>query len=115
DFTITDSRIWYQSVSGETRRLDIEQLRWSNRGKQHLAEGTVSIADVSLNSLLVSANFKDYGSLLDVSGEFYVSAQDLSVTPWLTTYMKDASGIESGRVSLNAWLTLKHSQPNYAD
>ncbi|MGR5207518.1 YhdP family protein [Vibrio sp. PNB23_22_7] len=114
DFTITDSRIWYQSVSGETRRLDIEQLRWSNRGKQHLAEGTVSIADVSLNSLLVSANFKDYGSLLDVSGEFYVSAQDLSVTPWLTTYMKDASGIESGRVSLNTWLTLKHSQPNYA-
>ncbi|MGR5133963.1 YhdP family protein [Vibrio alfacsensis] len=114
DFTITDSRIWYQSVSGETRRLDIEQLRWSNRGKHHLAEGTVSIADASLNSLLVSANFKDDGSLLDVSGEFYVSAQDVSVTPWLTTYVQEASGLESGRVSLNTWLTLKHSQPNYA-
>lgn len=70
DFTITDSRIWYKSVSGETRRLDIEQLRWSNQGKHHLAEGTVSIADASLNSLLVRANFKDYGSLRDVSGEF---------------------------------------------
>ncbi|MCV5244735.1 hypothetical protein OFC58_29505, partial [Escherichia coli] len=62
DFTITDSRIWYKSVSGETRRLDIEQLRWSNQGKHHLAEGTVNIADVRLNSLLVSANFKDHGS-----------------------------------------------------
>ncbi|BBM63684.1 DUF3971 domain-containing protein [Vibrio alfacsensis] len=114
DFTITDSRVWYKSVSGETRRLDIAQLRWSNRGKHHLAEGTVSIADASLNALLVSANFRDYGSLLDISGEFYVSAQDVSVTPWLTTYVQDASGIESGRVSLNTWLTLEHSQPHYA-
>ncbi|MDF5094255.1 hypothetical protein P3601_25335, partial [Vibrio parahaemolyticus] len=39
DFTISDSRIWYKSVSGETRRLDIEQLRWSNQGKRHVAEG----------------------------------------------------------------------------
>ncbi|MDW1945416.1 hypothetical protein R7Q10_25725, partial [Vibrio sp. Vb0599] len=110
DFTITNSRVWYKSVSGETRRLDIEQLRWSNQGKRHLAEGTVSIADASLNSLLVNANFKDHGSLRDVSGEFYVSAQDVSVTPWLTTYMQEESGAESGKVSLNTWLTLKHSQ-----
>ncbi|MBR9788221.1 MAG: TIGR02099 family protein [Vibrionaceae bacterium] len=114
DFTITDSRIWYKSVSGETRRLDIERLRWSNQGKNHLAEGTVSIADARINSLLVSANFKDHGSLRDVSGEFYVSAQDVSVAPWLTTYMQAESGVESGKVSLNTWLTLKHSQPNYA-
>ncbi|MED5505907.1 MAG: hypothetical protein VYC54_15985, partial [Pseudomonadota bacterium] len=111
DFTITDSRIWYKSVSGETRRLDIEQLRWSNQGKHHLAEGTVSIADASLNSLLVRANFKDYGSLRDVSGEFYISAKDVSVTPWLTTHMQEQSGIESGKVSLNTWLTLRHSKP----
>nr|WP_319555276.1 YhdP family protein [uncultured Vibrio sp.] len=114
DFTITNSRIWYKSISGETRRLDIERLRWSNQGKHHLAEGTVSIADAKINSLLVSANFKDHGSLRDVSGEFYVSAQDVSVAPWLTTYMQAESGVESGKVSLNTWLTLKHSQPNYA-
>jgi len=114
DFTITDSRIWYKSISGETRRLDIELLRWSNQGKHHLAEGTVSIADASLNSLLVSANFKDFGSLRDVSGEFYVSAKDVAVTPWLTSYMQEQSGIESGKVSLDTWLTLRHSQPSYA-
>ncbi|MDK9778931.1 MULTISPECIES: YhdP family protein [Vibrio] len=114
DFTITKSQVWYKSISGETRRLDIEQLRWSNQGKHHLAEGTVSIADASLNSLLVRANFTDHGSLRDVSGEFYVSAQEVSVTPWLTTYMQNESGVESGKVSLNTWLTLRHSQPSYA-
>ncbi len=114
DFTITDSHIWYKSVSGETRRLDIERLRWSNQGEHHLAEGTVSIAEARLNSLLVNANFKDHGSLQDVSGEFYISAQDVSVAPWLTAYMQTESGIESGKVSLNTWLSLKHSQPSDA-
>ncbi|MCP5303601.1 MAG: TIGR02099 family protein [Pseudomonadales bacterium] len=114
DFTITDSRIWYKSVSGETRRLDIDQLRWSNQGKRHLAEGTVSISDAKINSLLVNANFRDHGSLRDVSGEFYISAQDVSVAPWLTSYMQSESGVESGKVSLNTWLTLKHSQPTDA-
>ncbi|MGP8308324.1 YhdP family protein [Vibrio sp. YIC-376] len=114
DFTITDSRIWYKSVSGETRRLDIDQLRWSNQGKRHLAEGTVSISDAKINSLLVNANFRDHGSLRDVSGEFYISAQDVSVTPWLTRYIQTESGVESGKVSLNTWLTLKHSQPRDA-
>jgi uncharacterized protein (TIGR02099 family) len=114
DFTITDSRIWYKSVSGETRRLDIDQLRWSNQGKRHVAEGTVSISDAKINSLLVNANFRDHGSLRDVSGEFYISAQDVSVAPWLTSYMQSESGIESGKVSLNTWLTLKNSQPRDA-
>ncbi len=114
DFSLADSNIWYQSVSGESRRLDIEQLRWSNRGEQHLAQGTVTIAETSLNALLVSANFVDHGSLSDISGEFYLSAQDVSVTPWLTQFMREESGIQSGSVSLNTWLTLKRSEPDYA-
>ena len=36
------------------------------------------------------------------------------MTPWLTTYMQNESGVESGKVSLNTWLTLRHSQPSYA-
>ncbi len=114
DFTITNSRIWYKSVSGETKRLDIERLRWSNQGARHLAEGTVNIAEAKINSLLVSADFIDHGSLRDVSGEFFVGAKDVSVAPWLTTSMQTESGIESGKVSLNTWLTLKHSQPHDA-
>ncbi|MDF2155641.1 YhdP family protein [Vibrio sp. CAU 1672] len=114
DFTIADSKIWYKSISGEERRLDIDQLRWSNQGRRHFAEGTVSIADAKLNSLQVSANFFDHGSLRDVSGEFYISALDVSVTPWLTHYIQTESGIESGKVSLNVWLTLSHSQPSDA-
>ncbi len=114
DFTLNRSQIWYRSISQEPRRLDIEQLRWRNRGCKHRVEGVVNIIEPSLNSLLVSANFTDFGSLRDISGEFFASAQNVSIGPWLTQHMQEESGIESGEISLNSWLTLEHGKPNDA-
>lgn len=111
DVTAKNSTLVYRTISDEERQLDIETLKWQNSGKHHLAEGVVSIKEANLNSLSVSANFVDGGSLADVTGEFYVSADSISVNPWLTHYMQAESGIESGTVSLNSWLTLRNSQP----
>ena len=111
DVTAKDSSLLYRSVSGEDRQLDIDILKWQNTDKHHLAEGVVSIKDANLNSLSVSANFIDGGSLTDVTGEFYVSADNISVKPWLTRYMQAESGVETGTVSLNSWLTLRNSKP----
>ncbi|MFV0449135.1 MAG: YhdP family protein [Vibrio sp.] len=111
NFSLIDSTILYQTIAGEIRQLDIAKLRWRNRGSRHFAEGEVSLADTSINSLLVSADFEDHGSLLDISGNFYVSADNLRVTPWLTRYVKEETGIERGRISFNAWMTLDHNQP----
>ena len=111
DVTAKDSSLLYRTISDEERQLDIETLKWQNSGKHHLAEGVVSIKDANLNSLSVSANFVDGGSLTDMTGEFYVSADSISVKPWLTRYMQAESGIETGTVSLNSWLTLRNSKP----
>lgn len=111
DFTLKNSAILYRTFAGDLRQLDIEKLRWQNQGLRHFAEGVVSIAGININSLLVSANFIDHGSLRDVSGDFYVSADKVRVLPWLTRYLKDQTGIQKGQVSLNAWATLEHNQP----
>ncbi|MBW3697227.1 TIGR02099 family protein [Vibrio sp. T187] len=111
DFTLKDSQIIYTAISGEERELDIEHLKWRNSGRHHLAEGVLSVADADLNSLSVSANFVDNGSLADVTGEFYISAEQVSVKPWLTRYIQTESGIETGNVSLNSWITLQNSKP----
>ncbi|CAH8227758.1 putative exported protein [Vibrio aestuarianus] len=111
DFALLDSTVFYQSVAGDIRQLDIERLRWQNNGAEHKAEGVVSIADTSINSLLVSANFEDHGSLLDISGNFYVSADNIKIGPWLTRYLKDETGIEKGNISFDGWLTAQHNQP----
>ncbi|MBC5831633.1 YhdP family protein [Vibrio metschnikovii] len=111
DFSIQDSTILYQTMAGDFRQLDVEKLHWKNRGRQHIAEGIISLADSEINSLKVSAHFKDHGSLRDVSGQFYISADKLRVRPWLTRYLADATGIERGLISFNAWVTLQHNQP----
>ncbi|MDR9826304.1 YhdP family protein [Vibrio sp. FNV 38] len=111
DFSLYDSRIAYRGIDGQFRSLDINKLRWSNRGKRHRAEGVVSISDAHLSELKVSANFYDHGSLSDVSGEFYVQAESMSVGPWLTDYLKKETGIISGQLSFAGWLTLANSKP----
>ncbi|MGC9491856.1 YhdP family protein [Vibrio genomosp. F10] len=111
DFSLLNSSIMYQAVDGGTRQLDIENLRWLNQGNLHKAEGTVSIADTALNSLQVSANFYDYGSLKDVSGEFYLAANNLRITPWIPSEWREKTGIEKGFVSFSSWITLEHGRP----
>lgn len=111
DFSLQNSTIQYQSLAGDMRQLDIDKLHWKNLGQRHLAEGVVSLADAELNSLKVSADFRDHGSLKDISGDFYVSADKLRVLPWLTRYLKNATGIQRGVVSFDGWMTLENSQP----
>lgn len=111
DFSLLDSTILFQGIDGAERQLDIAKLRWQNDGHHHLADGEISFADSNINSAKVKANFVDYGSLNNVSGEFYVSAQNVLVTPWLTKYLKTETGIDKGQLSFNAWLTLQHSKP----
>lgn len=114
DFSLLYSAIQYRSVAGEERQLDIEKLRWKNSGRRHRAEGVVSIAEKHINSLSVNADFIDHGSLQDVSGEFYVGAENLRITPWLTTYLQTQTGIDNGQISFNSWVTLEHSHPQDA-
>ena len=110
-FSLKNSTVYYQSLDGGTRKLDIDTLSWKNQGRRHRFQGLVSIADAKINSLHVNANFVDHGSLNNVSGEFYVSVHNVLVAPWLTKHLKLETGIEKGQVSFKSWLTLKNSQP----
>ncbi|MGF1750246.1 YhdP family protein [Vibrio cionasavignyae] len=108
-FSVVESTIFYQAISGEPRELDITNLQWRNENARHLAQGTVSIADANLDSLEVRADFIDNGSLSDVTGSFYVTLDKMSVSPWLTDETAKKTGITGGDTSLRAWLTLDKS------
>lgn len=110
-FSLTNSSIHFLTVDGSERELDIKKLKWRNDGRRHLADGEVSLANSNFNSAEVKANFVDHGSLKTVSGEFYVSVQNVLITPWLTQFIKNESGIEKGQVSFSSWLTLDRSKP----
>lgn len=114
EFSLVDSSIQYLAPNGEIRLVDIDNLRWENNGNQHRAEGVVSIAGVNLNKVSVIANFSEQGNLRYLDGRFFVSAENIRVTPWMPKYIKESTTIDSGRVSLNSWLTLKQGEPTDA-
>ena len=114
EFAVLDSQISFIGLDGEQRDLNIEYLRWQNNDHSHQAAGQVSLSDINLNSFEVRANFIDHGSLSDLSGSFYVAADNLLVTPWLTKYLQTETGIDEGKISFKGWLDLEHNQPRGA-
>ncbi|MFV0576279.1 MAG: YhdP family protein [Vibrio sp.] len=114
DFVLVDSSIQYLAPNGDVRMLDIARLRWKNSGSNHKAEGLVSLAGAHVNQFSVIADFNENGNLHKISGDFFVSAQNIRISQWLTKYIKDTTSIQSGRVSGNAWLTLKKGKPTDA-
>jgi len=111
DFSLQDASVRYQTFQGNIRSLDFKQLNWRNRGEQHKLEGSVSLGNGGSDNLAVKANFKDHGSILDVSGDFYAQAENIRVAPWLTKYLEDETGIDSGQVSFNSWFSFDRSKP----
>ena len=113
-FSVTDSKVLFTGIDGSPRELAISNLSWQNVGNRHIADGEVSLAHSNINSAIVRANFQDNGSFQDISGEFYLSAQNILITPWLTKHIQSETGIEKGQVSFSSWLTLTNSQPTNA-
>lgn len=111
DFNLIESKVSYQGYDGNTRIIDIEQLKWRNRGKSHKLEGSVSIANSQINSLAVKADFVDNSSIRDISGDFYLQADNIVVTSWLPPEWVEQTGIVSGKISLNSWFSVIDSQP----
>lgn len=111
-FSVVDSTIKYQSITGEPHLLSIEKLKWQNRDNKHRAEGRVSIVGTGVNSLHVGADFIDHGSFNDLSGQFYLQANQIELGPWLSQYLKKELGIRDGEISFDAWVDLSHSKPS---
>jgi uncharacterized protein (TIGR02099 family) len=111
NFSILNSTVRYRSFRGNIHQLKINTLKWRNNGNHHRLQGVVSVADTGINSLSVRAEFDHFDSFRDISGQFYVSSENVSIGPWLTRYLKNETGIQSGKMSFNAWLTLQHGKP----
>ena len=110
-FSVRDSEIHFRSLSGDEHQLDITSLKWKNIDGKHLADGVVGIANSELSQLKVIANFEEQGQLASINGDFYLQANKIPVVPFLDRYLKDETGIQSGFVSLESWITLKNGLP----
>lgn len=110
-FSVSDSKIYFRSLAGDEHQLDITSLKWKNINGKHLADGVVGIANSELSQLKVIANFEEQGQLSSINGDFYLQANKIPVVPFLDRYLKEETGIQSGLVSVESWITLKNGLP----
>lgn len=106
-FTLQHSQITLYTPSGKSQQLDISDLNWRNNTGHHLAEGTVSIANSHLSRLKVMADFSEQGDLSSITGQFYVQASKLAVTPWLHQTFANIADIKNSEVSFESWINVK--------
>lgn len=59
----------------------------------------------------MKADFVDNSSIRDISGDFYLQADNIVVTSWLPPEWVEQTGIVSGKISLNSWFSVIESQP----
>lgn len=111
NFSLEDSQVSFQTFTGEVKTIDIESLNWRNQENRHRGDGVVSIANTDINSLSVQVDFEETDDLSKLNGEFFIAADSLQVTPWLTRYLKKETGIDAGIVSFNSWFTLDNGEP----
>lgn len=110
-FDLRDSRIRFQTLSGQRAELAIPRLSWLNEKARHRAEGEVSLSSFTGQHGVVQVrlDLHDENGLLN-DGRIWLQANDVDVKPWLGQWMRDNTTLQSARFSLAAWLSLKEGE-----
>ncbi|MGD8108235.1 AsmA2 domain-containing protein YhdP [Pantoea sp. FN0302] len=110
-FDLRDSRIRFQTLSGQRAELAIPRLSWLNEKARHRAEGEVSLSSFTGQHGVVQVrlDLHDENGLLN-DGRIWLQADDVDVKPWLGQWMRDNTTLQSARFSLAAWLSLREGE-----
>ncbi len=110
-FDLRDSRIRFQTLSGQRAELSIPRLSWLNEKARHRAEGEVNLSSFTGQHGVVQVrlDLHDENGLLN-DGRIWLQADDVDLKPWLGQWMRDNTTLQSARFSLAAWLSLKEGE-----
>lgn len=103
-FQIRDSEFTLRIGTQAPRVIQIDSLTWRRQGEKRQANGFFRIPGVTANSLNFIADI--YGTeFRTLSGDFYVEAQQLDISPWLRQVTPN-SEIRRAEFNLQGWLSL---------
>ncbi|GAL06401.1 possible exported protein [Photobacterium aphoticum] len=114
-FSLRNSAITFLSPADERLTVDIQTLKWDTQHGQRRAEGVISIAGTHFSQVQVIANLSAKQSWSEQSGELYLHARNLSLTPWLNKQRLSEAEITTSNINAQAWLTVANGQLQHAN
>jgi len=104
-FTLLNSQLIIKSDKTEKTFL-ISQLDWLNEGDRHRAKGDVIVDGLTSNYLkvLLDVNGNDFS---DISGQLYLKANQLNITPWLDKLFVIEDDKTHSEINFDAWLNIE--------
>jgi len=109
-FSLTNSKITLQNES-IARTFLVDQLAWVNSGKHHRAAGSMLIDGLTSNNIKFNLDVSG-NDLRDLSGQLYLEANELNVTPWLDKVFVIENENTHSSVNFSAWYTLNKGKAN---
>jgi len=110
-FSLDSSQLIVRTDKGD-RKINIEHLNWLNKGERHRASGNIVAHGLSTNSvkLLVDMRGTEFSNM---SGQFYLQADKVNVTPWLDKVFVLADEKTYSEVNFESWLTIENGQAKH--
>lgn len=104
--SLSDSRILV-TEKGIQRSLIIDKFRWQNIGVNHKGEGEIIVDGVSSNNLRLQLNLVG-DDINSISGQAYVEANNINVTPWLNRVLSIETDKVDSHINFQVWHTISN-------
>lgn len=105
---VRESVLELVNLMGVTRTIDIQELRWANQGQRHYGVGKLLFSEVTDNTLDVMIDMHG-NNIHALSGQVYVAANHLDITPWVQQQIIDTQ-IQSATFNYTLWLNFQQNQ-----
>ncbi|WYW99601.1 AsmA2 domain-containing protein YhdP [Proteus vulgaris] len=107
-FKLVKSRFIFLTPSGDTSTLYVPELMWLNQKQRHRAQGEVTL-DTPVNhygGLKVRLDLYTTNEGLIDNGKVFLTADDIDISPWLSQWVKNNSGLGEAKASLSNWIEI---------
>lgn len=101
-FSMTNSVLNLKTPDNMVQHLGIEQLTWHNDKDHHQGAGAFRIDGFAANSLSFVLDLE--GSHREnLSGQLYIEASELDISPWLVQFVSPESQIKPSNINFQSW------------
>jgi uncharacterized protein (TIGR02099 family) len=106
-FSVVNSEVNLNTPSEVVQHISIEELTWYNDKLHHQGVGQFKLGDFAANSLSFVLDLQG-AKRADLSGQLYVEATELDISPWLHQIVSSKSAIEKSNVNFKSWATIEN-------